>query len=66
MKITSTIFSRNQAEIKLVATKQQLEDLDYALAIVRVNQNTEGEPSLDKRSVRAYKLLLDLYNELGI
>jgi hypothetical protein len=53
-------------ELNLAATKQQLADLSYALAIVRMNQNTQGEPDADKQSVRAYKLLAQLFNELGI
>lgn len=66
MKLQATIYNRNQAEIKLVATKQQLMDLNYALHIVRVNQCTEGEPKLDKQSIRAYKLLYQLFSDIGL
>jgi hypothetical protein len=66
MKLQATIYNRNQSEIKLVATKQQLTDLHYALHIVRVNQCTEGEPKLDKQSVRAYKLLSQVFGDIGI
>lgn len=66
MKITSTIFSRNKAEIKLIVTNQETEDLMYALSIIRFNQNTENGSELNKQSVRAYKALLKLYNELGV
>jgi hypothetical protein len=55
-----------QTEIKLECTQQQLNDLDYAIYIVRINQNTNGEPELDKQSVRAYKLLKQLFTDLGI
>jgi hypothetical protein len=66
MKLQANIYNRNQAEIKLIATKQQLKDLDYALTTIRINQNTHGEPAFDKQSVRAYKLLKELFTDLGI
>ena len=50
----------------LKVTKQDVADLDYALYIVRINQNTHGEPDEDKQSVRAYKLLSALYHDLGL
>jgi len=65
MKLQATLYNRNQAEIKIIATKQQLQDLDFALTIVRLNQNTHGEPNDDKQSVRAYKLLSQLLSDLG-
>ena len=66
MKLQATIYNRNQSEIKLVATKQQLLDLHYALYIVRINQNTQGEPQADKQSVRAYKLLSQVFGDIGL
>jgi hypothetical protein len=66
MRLQATLYNRNQSEIKLIATKKQLDDLNYALFILKINQNTNGEPESDKQSVRAYKLLNQLFSDLGI
>lgn len=43
-----------------------MDALAHALYIVKINQNTEGEPLANKQSVQAYKALKELFNTLGI
>lgn len=61
-------ISTTQTEInmKIKFTTQELQDLNYALIIVRLNQNTEDDPVDNKQSVRAYKLLDKLFSDLNI
>jgi hypothetical protein len=53
-------------KITLLANHKNTEALFHALYIVKVNQNTEGEPLANKQSVQAYKALKELFNILGI
>lgn len=49
----------------VVLDKKDLDDLDYVLSIVYVNQNSHGDKELDAQSVRAYKLLNKLFKING-
>ena len=55
-----------ETSANLNVTKQDIEDLKFALSIVKLNQNTYGDDLDDKQSVRAYKLLNALFYDLGI
>jgi hypothetical protein len=55
-----------ETSANLNVTKQDIEDLKFALTIVRLNQNTHGDDLENKQSVRAYKLLDALFYDLGI
>ncbi len=68
MKIITTIFgcSRNQTETKLKVTEKEREDLKYALFILKINQNTQDDEAFNKQSVRAYSLVNELFDSLGI
>lgn len=51
-------------KVKLELTKREQDDLDYALTILSLNQNTHGDKESDAQSVRAYKLVKRIIGEL--
>jgi hypothetical protein len=53
-------------KLTLLASKKDTSALLYALAVVRMNQNTEGEPLANKQSVEAYKALKQLLDTLEV
>jgi hypothetical protein len=53
-------------ETKIVATPKYLDDIFYILAVLDLNQNTHGDDDLNKQSVRAYKLVNELFKNLGV
>lgn len=52
--------------IKVLRTKQELDDLDYALTILYLNQNSHDDKKADAQSVRAYELVKGIFKELGL
>ena len=53
-------------KLTLLASKKDTNALLYALAVVRMNQNTEGDAVANKQSVEAYKALKTLLDNLGV
>ena len=51
-------------EVKLELSVRERDDLEYALAILSLNQNTNGDKVSDAQSVRAYKLVKRIIEEL--
>lgn len=51
-------------KVKLELTKGERDDLEYALAILSLNQNTHGDKESDAQSVRAYRLVKSIVREL--
>jgi uncharacterized protein (DUF2141 family) len=66
MKVSATVFNKGSTKITLEANAKTISALEHALYIVKVNQNTEGDPLANKQSVQAYKALKELFNILGI
>lgn len=52
--------------IKVKRTKQELDDLDYALTILYLNRNSHNDPTADAQSRRAYELVKGMYKALGL